>query len=74
MQLIIRFPVIGAYVLLCLAYSLSLKEIVILDVILISSGFVIRAISGAVLSGVEVSNGSSCVHRWLHCCRLRNAG
>ena len=47
--------VIGAYVATCLAYSLRLKDIVILDVILIASGFVLRAVSGAVLIGVEVS-------------------
>jgi len=47
--------IIGTYVSICLAYSLNLKDVVILDVILISSGFVLRAISGALLIGVEVS-------------------
>ncbi len=47
--------VIAVYLTLCLAYSLKLKHIVILDVIIISTGFVLRAISGAVLIGVEVS-------------------
>ena len=47
--------IIGIYLLICLTYSLKLKDIVILDVILIASGFVLRAISGAVLIGVEVS-------------------
>lgn len=47
--------IIGIYLLTCLAYSFRLKDIVILDVILIASGFVLRAISGAVIIGVEVS-------------------
>jgi len=47
--------IIGIYLITCLAYSLKLKDIVILDVILIASGFVLRAISGAILIGVEVS-------------------
>ncbi len=46
---------VGIYLATCLAYSLKLKDIVILDVILIASGFVIRAISGAVIISVEVS-------------------
>ncbi|MEP6947577.1 MAG: decaprenyl-phosphate phosphoribosyltransferase [Acidobacteriota bacterium] len=46
---------IAVYLAICLAYSLKLKDVVILDVILISSGFVLRAISGALLIGVEVS-------------------
>lgn len=47
--------VIGIYLATCLAYSFKLKDIVILDVILIASGFVLRAISGAIIIGVEVS-------------------
>jgi 4-hydroxybenzoate polyprenyltransferase len=47
--------IIGIYLAICLAYSFKLKDIVILDVILIASGFVLRAISGAVIIGVEVS-------------------
>jgi len=47
--------IIGVYLATCLAYSFKLKDIVILDVILIASGFVLRAISGAVIIGVEVS-------------------
>jgi 4-hydroxybenzoate polyprenyltransferase len=47
--------VIAVYLVTCVAYSLKLKEIVILDVILISSGFVLRAVSGALLIGVDVS-------------------
>ena len=47
--------VIAIYTITCLAYSLGLKNIVILDVILIASGFVLRAISGAVLINVVAS-------------------
>ncbi len=46
---------IGVYLVTCLAYSLKLKDIVILDVILIASGFVLRAVSGAVIISVDVS-------------------
>jgi 4-hydroxybenzoate polyprenyltransferase len=47
--------VVAIYVATCLAYSLTLKNIVILDVILIASGFVLRAVSGAVLLNVVAS-------------------
>ncbi|MBS1797364.1 MAG: decaprenyl-phosphate phosphoribosyltransferase [Acidobacteria bacterium] len=47
--------VVGIYLTTCLAYSFKLKDIVILDVILVASGFVLRAVSGAVIIGVEVS-------------------
>lgn len=47
--------VIAVYLVTCVAYSLKLKEVVVLDVILIAAGFVLRAISGALLIGVEVS-------------------
>ena len=46
---------IGIYLALNLAYSLRLKHVVILDVIIISSGFVLRAVAGALVLQVEVS-------------------
>ena len=46
---------VAFYLLTCIAYSLKLKDIVILDVILIASGFVLRAVSGAVLINVAPS-------------------
>lgn len=46
---------IGFYLALNLAYSLRLKHAVILDVIIISSGFVLRAVAGALVLQVEVS-------------------
>ncbi len=43
------------YVILNLFYSLHLKHVVIIDVMCIALGFVIRAVAGAVLIGVEIS-------------------
>ena len=47
--------VIAVYLTTCIGYSLRLKDVVILDVIIIASGFVLRAVSGAVLIGVSAS-------------------
>ncbi len=47
--------IIGVYLVTFLAYSVKLKQVVILDVVLIASGFVLRAISGAILIGVAIS-------------------
>src|SRR5690606_119769 len=47
--------VIVLYLASCVACSLQLKIVVILDVILIACGFVLRAISGAVLIDVMIS-------------------
>jgi 4-hydroxybenzoate polyprenyltransferase len=52
-----------SYVLLNLAYSLYLKEVVILDVMAISGGFVMRALGGAVAIDVEISH-------WLVLCTI----
>lgn len=49
------------YLLLHIAYNLGLKHIVILDVMMISAGFVIRAAAGSVAVGVEASP-------WLYMC------
>jgi len=45
----------GLYFLLQLAYTFWLKEVVILDVMAIASGFVIRAVAGGVIIAVPVS-------------------
>lgn len=43
------------YFLLQLAYSLALKNVVILDALMISAGFVLRAVAGAVAISVKIS-------------------
>jgi len=52
-----------AYVLLNLAYSFGLKNVVILDVLAISLGFVLRAVAGALAIDVEFST-------WLLVCTI----
>jgi 4-hydroxybenzoate polyprenyltransferase len=44
-----------AYFLLTLAYSFRLKHVVILDVLILSAGFVLRAVAGAVAISVPIS-------------------
>lgn len=53
----------AAYLVLNLAYSFRLKEIVILDVLAVSSGFVLRAAAGGLAIGVQIS-------QWLLICTL----
>lgn len=48
--------VVTAYVLLNIFYSIKLKNIVILDLIIIASGFVLRVISGAFAIDVQISS------------------
>ena len=45
----------AAYVVLQIAYSFALKHVVILDVMIIATGFVLRAIAGAVVIRVVIS-------------------
>jgi 4-hydroxybenzoate polyprenyltransferase len=52
-----------AYVGLLVAYSVWLKHIVIVDVIVVASGFVLRAVAGAVAIDVEMSG-------WLLICTV----
>ena len=54
---------VGAYLVLMLAYVAGLKRVAILDVLIIASGFVIRAYAGGVAIHVEVSY-------WLLLCTL----
>jgi 4-hydroxybenzoate polyprenyltransferase len=54
---------LGIYLLLNVAYSLGLKRVVILDVMMIALGFVLRAVAGAVVIGVMASP-------WLILCTL----
>jgi 4-hydroxybenzoate polyprenyltransferase len=53
--------VLAAYLALTIAYSLTLKRRVILDVIIVATGFVLRAFAGAVAVGVLTSE-------WLVAC------
>ncbi len=51
----------AVYVLMMLAYSLALKQIVMIDVAVISAGFVLRAAAGAAAIDAPISN-------WLYLC------
>ncbi len=53
----------GAYLALNLLYSFALKNVVIVDAISVSLGFVLRAVAGAVAIGVEFSD-------WLLICTI----
>lgn len=52
-----------SYFVLNLLYSVYLKNVVIIDVMCIAAGFVIRAVAGAVIIGVEIS-------AWLVVCTI----
>ena len=59
-----RFAAVAiAYVVLMALYSGVLKHIVIVDVLTIAIGFVLRAVAGAVVVGVEISH-------WLLVCTI----
>lgn len=51
----------AAYFFLNLAYSFGLKRVVILDVMMVATGFLLRAFAGALVLSVEIS-------RWLVLC------
>ena len=46
----------STYLLTNLAYSLALKRVVILDVMIVAAGFLLRAWAGSVVIGVEMSH------------------
>lgn len=48
--------VLAAYLLMNVSYSLALKRVVVLDVMMISAGFLLRAWAGAVVIAVEMSH------------------
>lgn len=48
--------VLGLYWLITITYTFVLKRHVVLDVFAVSSGFVLRAVAGAVVLGVEISS------------------
>jgi 4-hydroxybenzoate polyprenyltransferase len=47
--------VAGGYLLMQFAYSFILKHVVLIDIFVIAIGFVMRAVSGAVVIGAEIS-------------------
>jgi 4-hydroxybenzoate polyprenyltransferase len=53
--------VLVGYLVLQIAYSLALKDLVIIDVLAVAAGFVLRAVGGAVVIGVTASP-------WLYVC------
>jgi decaprenyl-phosphate phosphoribosyltransferase len=48
--------VIAGYVVMTTAYSLGLKRVAVVDLLSVASGFVLRAIAGAVATGVPISD------------------
>lgn len=57
------FVILLAYLILNLAYSLKIRQMVILDVMFIASGFVLRILAGTTLAGVSPSD-------WLIICTI----
>jgi len=57
------FSICLAYLLLQVAYTNGLKQVVILDVLLVAVGFVIRAVAGALVIRVDISH-------WLLVCTI----
>ena len=47
--------IIGAYVLMNIAYTFKLKHVAIVDVFIISSGFVMRVLAGGYITGIKIS-------------------
>ena len=48
--------VVAGYVVLTATYSLWLKRIAVVDIVTVAAGFVIRAVAGAVTTGVPISD------------------
>jgi len=55
--------VMAVYLILTLSYTFYLRNVVILDILVVAMGFVLRAVAGGVAIGVEVST-------WLLICTL----
>lgn len=56
----------GIYIAVNIAYSLGLKNIPVLDVAILVSGFIIRLLYGAMITGIEISH-------WLYLCVMAAA-
>ena len=54
---------VAGYLVLCLAYSLFLREVILLDVFIIALGFMMRIVAGAVVIDVKLS-------QWIIMCSL----
>ena len=50
------FLIVGAYVVMNIAYSLKLKQLAIIDVFIIAIGFVLRVFAGGMAAGVGLSH------------------
>ena len=50
------FLVIGAYIIMNIAYSLKLKHLAIVDVFIIATGFVLRVLAGGFATGILVTH------------------
>lgn len=48
--------IVGLYVLLNVAYSRGLKTVAVVEIAVVASGFVLRAISGSVATGITISS------------------
>lgn len=48
--------ILAAYLLLNLGYSFGLKNIPIIDIVILVSGFFFRVLCGALISGIQISN------------------
>lgn len=49
------FLILNMYLLLNVAYSIKLKNYVIIDICIIAAGFILRILSGIVISGADIS-------------------
>ena len=47
--------VVGTYLAMQLLYTLALRQVALVDLMLVALGFVLRAVAGAVVIGVDIS-------------------
>ena len=50
------YLVIGAYIIMNIAYSLKLKHLAIVDVFIIATGFVLRVLAGGLATGIHITH------------------